>query len=171
MKWKTGIAILFSLAYLVAIIGCAHTPTRKAAKTKRPKPFAVKSTQQVSKYGFIWPVEGEVLSFFGERNGRNHQGVDIASKKRTKIHAVMSGKVIYSDNKISGYGNMIIIEHSRELSTVYAHNMKNLVKKNRKVKRGQVIALVGSTGHATGPHLHFEVRKGKEAVNPLLYLP
>ncbi|MDI6782867.1 MAG: M23 family metallopeptidase, partial [bacterium] len=160
MKWKTGIAILFSLTYLVAIIGCAHTPTRKAANTKRPKPFVVKSTQQVSKYGFIWPVEGEVLSFFGERSGWIHQGVDIAAKKSTKIHAAMSGKVIYSDNKISGYGNMIIIEHKKGYSTVYAHNAKNLVKKGKRVNRGQVIALVGMTGNATGPHLHFEIRKG-----------
>ncbi|MCX7918990.1 MAG: M23 family metallopeptidase [bacterium] len=171
MKWKPRIGILISLIYLVVIVGCAHTPKHKPSSTQPQKPYVVKPKEAVSAYGFIWPVEGEVLSFFGERSGRIHQGIDIAAKKGTKIYAAMSGKVIYSDNELGRYGNMIIIEHKKGFSTVYAHNAKNLVRKGKQVKRGQVIALVGQTGNATGPHLHFEIRKGKEPVNPLLYLP
>jgi murein DD-endopeptidase MepM/ murein hydrolase activator NlpD len=173
MKWKSRVAILVSLTYLITFFGCAHTPKHRKTviQSEKPKPFTVKPNEAVSEQGYIWPVEGEVLSFFGERNGRMHQGIDICAKKGTKIYAVMAGKVIYSDNDLGRYGNMIIIEHNHGYSTVYAHNAKNLVKKGKRVNRGQVIALVGQTGNASGPHLHFEIRKGKEAVNPLLYLP
>ncbi|MFB3895260.1 MAG: M23 family metallopeptidase [bacterium] len=173
MKQTRILAILSSLVCLVFLFGCAHTSKHRKTiiQSEKPKPFTVKPNEAVSAQGFVWPVEGEVLSFFGERNGRVHQGIDICVKKGTKIYAAKSGKVIYSDNELGGYGNIIIIEHKNGWSTVYAHNAKNLVKKNKRVTRGQVIALVGQTGNATGPHLHFEIRKGKEAVNPVLYLP
>ena len=174
MKWISRIVFgLIGISYLVIAIGCAHTPKHRKTviQSEKPKPFTVKPNEAVSSQGFIWPVEGEVLSFFGERSGRVHQGVDISAKKGTKIYAAMAGKVIYSDNELGRYGNMIIIEHKNGYSTVYAHNAKNLVKKGKRVTRGQVIALVGQTGNATGTHLHFEIRKGKETVNPLLYLP
>jgi murein DD-endopeptidase MepM/ murein hydrolase activator NlpD len=164
---------LIGISYLILTISCAHTPKHRKTiiQSEKPKPFTVKPNEAVSEQGYIWPVEGEVLSFFGERSGRTHQGLDICAKKSTKIYAAMAGKVIYSDNKLGNYGNMIIIEHKNGCSTVYAHNAKNLVNKGKRINRGQVIALVGQTGNATGPHLHFEIRKGKESVNPLFYLP
>ena len=87
------------------------------------------------------------------------------------IVAAAAGEVIYSDNKQRGYGNMIIIRHSENLVTIYAHNKINLVQEHDTVRRGEVIARVGRTGRATGPHVHFEVRKNRKAVDPLLYLP
>lgn len=173
MKRTRTLAIFISLSCIILLFGCAHTPKHRKniIQSEKPKPFTVKPNEAVSEQGYIWPVEGEVLSFFGERSGRVHQGIDICAKKGTKIYAAKTGKVIYSDNGLGGYGNMIIIEHKNGWSTVYAHNSENLVKKNKQVNRGQVIALVGQTGNATGPHLHFEIRKGKDPVNPLFYLP
>ncbi len=120
---------------------------------------------------FVWPVKGPVTSWFGVRHGRRHDGIDIAAPKGTPIRAAEKGKVIYSDNKISGYGNLIIIEHAGGFHTVYAHNARNRVEVDEKVNKWQVIGEVGATGRATGPHLHFEIRKGRRAVDPMKYLP
>ena len=119
---------------------------------------------------FIWPLNGRFTSPFGIRNGRRHDGIDIAAKTGTPIKAAGSGKVVFS-GKMRGYGNLVIVRHKGDFFTVYAHNSRNLVKKGNSVKRGQRIAKVGRTGRATGPHLHFEVRNGQKARNPLFFLP
>ncbi len=100
-----------------------------------------------------------------------HEGVDISAPKGTGVLAADDGKVVYSDNSIRGYGNMIIIKHAGKLTTVYAHNRVNLVDTGDFVKKGQKIAEVGATGRASGPHLHFEVRIGEKPVDPEFYLP
>ncbi len=120
---------------------------------------------------FIWPVKGKVVSYFGVRNGKNHKGIDIAAPEGTKIVAAESGTIIYSDNKLRNYGNVIIIKHTGDFITVYAHNKINYVKENDDVKKGQEIGEVGSTGNAEAPHLHFEIRDNTKARNPLFYLP
>ena len=120
---------------------------------------------------FIWPVNGKVISYFGVRGGKNHKGIDIAAPEGTKIVASESGTVIYSDDKLRGYGNVIIVKHSDNFITVYAHNKVNYVKENDVVKKGQVIGEVGKTGNAEAPHLHFEIRDNTKARNPLFYLP
>ena len=99
------------------------------------------------------------------------QGIDIAVKPGTPIHAVAAGTVIYSDNKQRGYGNLVIIEHKNRVVSVYAHNRRNLVDEGDSVRQGAPIAEVGNTGRSTGPHLHFELRVRGKAVNPLDYLP
>ena len=81
-----------------------------------------------------------------------------------------AGKIKYSDNKISGYGNMIIIQHKDDIYSVYAHNNKNLVSEGDTVRQGQVIAHLGNTGRSTGPHLHFEMRYKNKARNPAKYV-
>jgi len=123
-----------------------------------------------------WPVKGVVTSHFGRRGSRMHDGIDIGAKSGTPVYAAAAGKVIYSDNKLSGFGNLIIIKHSSDFVTIYAHNNKNFARKNQQVKKGEKIATVGQTGRATGPHLHFEVRRGQapsqvRAVDPMAYLP
>lgn len=118
-----------------------------------------------------WPVDGGIItSRFGPRNGRNHDGIDIGAKEGTPILAAADGKVVFN-GWMHGYGRMLIVKHANHLTTVYAHNSKNSVKKNSRVKRGQVIGEVGQTGRSTGPHLHFEVRNDTHPKNPLLYLP
>ncbi len=121
---------------------------------------------------FLWPVDGgKISSFYGWRSStRFHDGIDIMGPSGTKIFASKSGQVIYSNNKIRGYGNMIVIRHNQGFHTVYSHNKVNKVRKGDIVSQGDVIALLGNTGHSSGPHLHFEVRKGKYSKDPLKYL-
>jgi len=118
-----------------------------------------------------WPVKGTLTSTFGKRGGRKHDGIDIGTTKGTPVYAAADGQVVFSDWGPTGYGLMVIIKHKHYLTTVYAHNSKNWVRKNAWVKRGQKVASVGSTGRSTGPHLHFEVRNDSHPRNPLKYLP
>ncbi|MEI6079559.1 MAG: M23 family metallopeptidase [bacterium] len=120
---------------------------------------------------FLWPVEkGKVSSYYGWRSSKKfHDGIDISAPSGTKIFAVKSGKIVYSGNKISGYGNMVVVKHDTKLYTVYAHCRTTKVSKGDSVSKGQTIAEVGNTGHSHGPHLHFEVRKGKYSVDPMTY--
>jgi len=122
------------------------------------------------KHDFIWPVEGQCVNIFEETERKRHQGIDIASPSGTPIKASSSGTVLYSGNKIRGYGNLIILRHSEEFVTVYAHNQVNLVEEGTWVEKGQIIGKVGQTGRASGPHLHFEIRRNNKAVDPLLFL-
>ena len=120
---------------------------------------------------FAWPVAAGTLSSpFGMRHGVMHDGVDIAAPAGTPVHAADSGSVIYS-GRLRGYGNVVILRHSGGYVTVYGHNERNLVREGASVARGQEIAELGSTGRATGPNLHFEVRYNNQAQNPLAYLP
>lgn len=119
---------------------------------------------------FIWPLEGEYVNFFEEIEKKRHQGIDISSPAGVPIKASASGTVLYSGNTVRGYGNLIILRHSEEYVTVYAHNQVNLVEEGTWVEKGQVIAKVGQTGRASGPHLHFEIRKNNKAMDPMLFL-
>ena len=120
---------------------------------------------------FIWPLKGRLLQGFNTTNGVKHDGIDIKGQEGAPIYAVANGTVIYSNDTIRGYGNMIILKHKNGFVTVYAHNSVNMVKKGQTVKQGQIIARVGHTGYATGSHLHFEIRLHAIPVNPLNYLP
>jgi lipoprotein NlpD len=122
------------------------------------------------KLNFLWPVEGKVIDAFNDSENHRHQGIDVPCPLGTPIKASNSGTVIYSNNRIKGYGNLIIIRHPDEFVTVYAHNQVNLVDEGSFVERGQIIAKVGQTGRATGPHLHFEIRRNNKAVDPVPYL-
>jgi murein DD-endopeptidase MepM/ murein hydrolase activator NlpD len=124
----------------------------------------------VSRYRLQWPVQGIITSRFGRRNGRQHDGIDIGAPKGAQVHAAADGEVLFAAKK-GGYGNLILIRHAGGLITVYAHNHKNLVRRGQRVRAGQVIGTVGQTGRATGPHLHFEVRRGVKPDNPLQHLP
>jgi murein DD-endopeptidase MepM/ murein hydrolase activator NlpD len=119
----------------------------------------------------IWPVSGRVSSGFGLRHGAHHDGLDIPMAPGTPIRAAEAGRVIHSGGGLSGYGNTIILRHAGRLSTVYAHNRKNLVRVGEFVERGQVIGEVGKTGRASTPHLHFEVRRDGSPIDPIDYLP
>ncbi|MBI4405899.1 MAG: M23 family metallopeptidase [Deltaproteobacteria bacterium] len=119
---------------------------------------------------FLWPVVGTLSSYFGLRNSRMHEGVDIAAPRGTKVQASRSGHVLYAGNSIAGYGNLVIIHHMDRFSTVYAHLSKIDVRKGQFIRKGQLVGRVGATGHATSSHLHFEVRNRRVPVNPLLYL-
>jgi murein DD-endopeptidase MepM/ murein hydrolase activator NlpD len=118
--------------------------------------------------GLIWPVNGPVVSPFGWRWGRMHEGIDIGVGYGTPIVAAASGTVIYA-GWMGGYGNLIIIDHGGGLATAYGHQSSFAVGGGA-VSQGQVIGYVGCTGHCFGPHLHFEVRVNGSPVDPLGYL-
>lgn len=120
---------------------------------------------------FAWPVTaGVVSSPFGMRHGAMHDGVDIAAPSGTPVYAADDGAVIFA-GRLHGYGNVVIVQHSGGYVTVYGHNQRNLVSIGGNVARGHEIAEIGTSGRASGPNLHFEVRHHNQAENPLAYLP
>ncbi len=147
-----------------------------------PEKSSKKSSQTVSKQSsgvkrpavsvpLIWPIRGTITRKFNQSGRRRHDGIDIAAPKGTTIHAAADGKVIFSDWGPGGYGRLVIVQHSADVVTVYAHNERNLVKSNQRVRKGQAIATVGRSGRATGYHLHFEVRRKTVPQPPFAFLP
>lgn len=122
--------------------------------------------------GLIWPVNGAVVSGFGPRWGRMHEGVDIAVPEMTPIRAAATGTVVatQSEAESGGYGNFVCIDHGGGLSTCYAHLTSFAVAASQEVSQGSVIGYTGCTGSCFGPHLHFEVRINGSATDPMGYL-
>lgn len=124
---------------------------------------------------FVLPVDGEVTSEFGPRTHPvtgahgHHDGIDIAAPTGTPIAAAAGGTVSYA-GVMGGYGNVVIIDHPNGLQTLYAHQSRISVTVGQKVSAGQAIGAVGSTGMSTGPHLHFEVKRDGEAIDPRPFL-
>ena len=123
-----------------------------------------------SSAGFIWPLSGPITSPFGQRWGTLHPGIDIGVPTGTPIHAAAAGTVIYC-GVMSGYGNLVVIDHHNGLATAYGHQSRIAAACGQNVEQGQVIGYTGCTGFCTGPHLHFEVRVNGSPVDPLGYLP
>lgn len=122
------------------------------------------------------PVQsGWMSSYFGRRTDpftgkpANHRGVDFAGKSGDEIVAVADGVVTWSSDRY-GFGNLVEINHGNGYSTRYAHNAENLVALGEEVRKGQTVALMGETGRATGPNLHFEVLKNGQRVNPVTFI-
>lgn len=129
-------------------------------------------THQVAMEGLHWPLHFvQVTSPFGPRGREFHEGLDLRAAPGTPVFAAQRGVVLYAGENIRGYGKMVVIRHVGKVSTIYAHNSKILVQPGEQVKQGQVIAMSGKTGHTHGPHLHFEIRQGTSALNPLSCLP
>lgn len=145
-------------------------------KLKSVKRF-VKSRNKVLKHTpILWPVDGWLSSSYGLRKdpmggkGQSfHEGVDLAAWHESPIRAPADGKVVQSNVK-SGYGNTVKIKHKYGYKTVYGHLAERLVRAGETVQKGDLIGRVGSTGHSTGSHLHYEVRVNGNAVNPWPYL-
>jgi murein DD-endopeptidase MepM/ murein hydrolase activator NlpD len=126
-------------------------------------------TGQPSAAGLVWPCDGVVVSGYGMRWGRLHEGIDIGCAYGASNRAAAAGTVIYS-GWLGGYGNLVVVDHGNGLSTAYAHASSLLVSVGQTVSQGETVSLVGSTGNSSGPHLHFEVRVNGQAVDPLWYL-
>ena len=148
-------------------------------RTRKVEPYTL-ADPPVGKYDekvvyeknrFSWPLRGEIISEYGMRDGTHHDGIDIKAPEGAPVKAAGSGKVVFSEEGMRGYGNIIILKHSDDFFTVYAHNKENLVKDGDDVTKGDVIAEVGDTGNASVCHLHFEVRQGKKVRNPIFFLP
>ncbi len=120
---------------------------------------------------FTWPVQGPVIKDFGIAGGLKHDGINIQAQSGSPVRVAAPGKVAFS-SKLQGYGNTIIVEHNDRYATIYANNETNLVTSGQWVKRGQLIARVGSSGgQGPAPYLHFQIRQKNRPRNPLFYLP
>ncbi|MBE8965506.1 peptidoglycan DD-metalloendopeptidase family protein [Nostocales cyanobacterium LEGE 12452] len=125
-----------------------------------------------STLAYTWPAKGTLTSGYGWRWGRMHKGIDVANSTGTPVVASAEGTILKAGWNNGGYGNLVEIRHPDGSTTRYAHNSKILVQPGQEVNQGETIALMGSTGHSTGPHTHFEIhRSGKGAVNPIAMLP
>lgn len=128
------------------------------------------SAPEAGKAPFIWPVDGVVIGLFGRYETTRNDGIEIGAPVGTVVWAAADGRVVFSGTQ-AGYGSLVIILHANDILTLYAHNRENLVREGDQVRQGQPIALVGQSGGASSPGLHFEIRQKKTPLNPLSKLP
>lgn len=154
------------------------TETKPAATTAKPKEKISSDPSKKlptiasrSSSKFSWPVRGTILSNYGAKsNGLFNDGINISASRGTAVKAAENGVVAYAGNEVKGMGNLVIIQHSDGWMTVYAHMDSMAVRRGAKVTVGQKIGTVGATGKVDKPQLHFEIRKGTKAYNPVSYL-
>ncbi len=157
-------------------LGVPPMPTPVSAATASApsqKAVNVASTAIPARAGtkFIWPVDGPVISSYGRKaDGRSNDGVNIKAAKGAPVRAAENGVVAYAGNELAGYGNLVLIRHADKWMTAYAHLDGMIVSKGATVRSGQAIGTVGQTGSVDSPQLHFEIRRGTEALNPEPYL-
>lgn len=142
----------------------------KAARSKE-LPGGAANAQQQAPDVWLLPVrvEFQITTLFAMRWGSFHKGLDMAAPYGTPFYAAHAGVVVLS-RYYAGYGNCVMIDHGNGITTVYGHASKLLVEEGQRVDAGQILALIGSTGYSTGPHLHFEVRLNDEQVNPMTWM-
>ena len=148
-------------------------PVRAASvvKAKKSRPKIPSKTPARSSSKFMKPVEGALISSYGPKKGGLHNdGINIRAPKGAAVRAAENGVVVYAGDEIKGSGNLILVRHSDRWMTAYAHLDKINVARGAVIKRGQSIGAVGSTGSVDSPQLHFEVRRGTQAINPKIYL-
>lgn len=120
---------------------------------------------------FQWPVRGRMLARFGPQDGGLHNdGINLAVPRGTQVTAAQAGVVVYAGNELRGFGNLVLVKHDGGWITAYAHNDRLLVERGAVVRRGQAIALAGTSGNVTEPQVHFEIRKDGRPVDPLRVL-
>lgn len=150
----------------------ATKPTQVVQSSKPVRPTAVRTkAPKRSSSKFLKPVNGKIISTYGpKKDGLYNDGINIRAARGTAIKAAENGVVVYAGDEIKGSGNLILIRHQDRWMTAYAHMDSFKVKRGDIIKRGQAIGTVGSTGFVDSPQLHFEVRRGTEAINPTVYL-
>lgn len=146
-------------------------PPRPPAEPVRTHPTGCFQAERKAGLSFAWPLRGTLTSRFGRRGRSRHDGVDLSAPRGTPVRAAEAGRVIHSGAGLGDYGKVVIVKHPGQWASVYAHNRRNLVKKGAFVEKGQLIAEVGTSGNATGPHLHFEIRHAGASRDPLPCLP
>lgn len=145
----------------------------KVAALKKPIPKSPISAQPPPRASkkFMRPVSGKIISGYGPKaDGLYNDGVNIKAPLGAPVRAADNGVVVYADDELRGSGNLVLIRHADRWMTAYAHMNNILVKRGDALERGQVIGAVGSTGSVDSPQLHFEVRRGADALNPAAYL-
>ncbi len=145
---------------------------RREESPSRSRPVARPGAARprVATQGLLdWPLKGVLYGRFGKKGREPHDGIDLAAPSGTPVRTAQEGTVLYAGEQ-RGYGNIVIVEHSNQLITLYAHNQELRVRTGQRVLRAQVIATVGESGKTSGPHLHFEVRLDGKPMDPLDYL-
>lgn len=149
----------------------AKKPAKKTTPATKKNAVRLPPAPNRSQSKFAWPVDGKVMTKFGAAGaGRHNDGINIKVAEGTAVRAAENGVVAYAGNELKGFGNLLLIKHADGWITAYAHNRQLLVKRGQTVRRGQPVAKAGKTGGAKESQLHFEIRKGAKAVDPLLYL-
>jgi murein DD-endopeptidase MepM/ murein hydrolase activator NlpD len=150
----------------------AATVSSGSSATTATKGHGSNANMAATSKGMIYPVNGEIIAHFGDvKDGIPNDGINIKSPPGTEVKASADGTVIYIGNKLEEeFGNVVIIQHENDLITSYAHLKEIKVKKDAKVRVGDVVGTVGATGDVTEPQLHFEVMKDKAPVDPKKYL-
>lgn len=147
----------------------ANAPATAAAPPTTAKPAPTTAKPSPSGTRLAWPLSGPVTSPFGTRWGKLHAGIDIGVPIGTPIHAAAAGTVFFC-GVMGGYGNVVLVDHGNGLVSLYGHQNNLACADGQRVSAGQVIGYSGNTGHSTGPHLHFEVRRNGTPVDPMQYL-
>ncbi len=130
------------------------------------------TTSLESRKGYIWPLKGTVITYFGSKaDGVTSKGIEIAKESGHVVVASRAGDVVFCDDKVKGLGRTVIIDHNNGYSSVYAYNSENLVECGDHVEQNQPIAKVGDSGRAKHSSLHFQIRRGHEPQDPFYYLP
>jgi len=146
-------------------------PAVKTATSAAPVQQRVTTVSKVSRHGFIWPVQGKIISTYGPKAGHLHNdGINIAAPRGTAVAAAADGTVAYVGDALSGYGNLVLLRHDNGMVTAYAHMDRVTVTKGMRVRQGEAIGTVGSTGTVANAQLHFEIRKGLQTLDPQGYL-
>lgn len=152
-------------------------PVAKPAKIEKVvlAPPTTTKTYNVERYedkGFIWPVKGAVLSSYGPKDsGLHNDGLNIKAAKGTAVSAANSGQVMYVGDALKGFGNLVLLRHANGWVTAYGHLDSVSVTKGQKISQGDKLGTIGTSGRVDQPQLHFEIRRGSEALNPEKYLP
>ncbi len=164
-------------ALAAAKTGGQNSPPSQAASvpavpaSSPPRATAIPKPPPRQGRGLDWPVRGRVVMPYGAvAKGMRNDGINISAKLGTSVRAAESGVVAYAGNELKGFGNMLLLKHEGGLITTYAHTDEIKVARGAVVKRGQIIAAVGQSGSVTSPQLHFEVREGAKAVDPMKFL-
>ena len=144
--------------------------TKSSVDRKRAIPKSTIKDRYVKSFGFHWPLSGKILTSFSQDLNSKYDGINIEGKYGQEIKSIGEGSVLYSGRGVKGYGNMIIIKHKDGIYSLYALNSENLVSRGESVLKSQVIAKVGGIPKIGKSFLHFQIRNGKKAINPLLVL-
>ncbi|GJL85279.1 MAG: hypothetical protein DHS20C02_10540 [Micavibrio sp.] len=149
----------------------AIDPAHKGTIKPKPKSKISKRTPKRSSGKFLHPVKGEVISRYGpKKSGLHNDGINIKAPRGTPVRAAENGVVVYAGSELKGSGNLVLVRHDGRWMSAYAHMDKTMIKRGDTIKRGQTIGTVGTSGSVSTPQLHFELRRGTEAINPDRYL-
>ena len=145
-----------------------QSSTSSSSKSSKSAGKALATAPRRERKDFLRPLNGKVIRRFGEKSfGQHNNGIDIGASAGSSVRATENGIVVYSGKALKGFGNLILVRHADGYLSAYGYNRKNLVSRGDRVKRGQTIAEVGSSGDARKPMLHFELRKSSQPVDPL----